>query len=154
MNAYDKTSLYEMSYAFMRRFAFIRVPAPDLEATTETDDPAAELIHEYADVWDLEITQQEAQAVGRVWRKTNTAVDERAIGPAIIKDVLQYVTLHTDDLEYHLTQAVISYIFPQLEGVPKRKTIVRELTDVPDIKPDLLKDAAQEMLQVTLTANE
>ncbi|MDG5821645.1 DUF3578 domain-containing protein [Natronococcus sp. A-GB7] len=154
MNAYDKTSLYEMSYAFMRRFAFIRVPAPDLEATTETDNPAAELVHEYADVWELEITQHEAQAVGRVWRKTNTAVDERAIGPAIIKDVLQYVTLHSDDLEYHLTQAVISYIFPQLEGVPKRKTIVRELTNVPDIKPDLLKDAAQEMLQVTLTANE
>ncbi|MDG5762085.1 DUF3578 domain-containing protein [Natronococcus sp. A-GB1] len=154
MNAYDKTSLYEMSYAFMRRFAFIRVPAPDLEATTETDNPAAELIHEYADVWGLEITQQEAQAVGRVWQKTNTAVDERAIGPAIIKDVLQYVTLHTDDLEYHLTQAVISYIFPQLEGVPKRKTIVRELTNVPDIKPELLKDAAQEMLQVPLTANE
>ncbi|ELY61545.1 MrcB family domain-containing protein [Natronococcus jeotgali] len=154
MNAYDKTSLYEMSYAFMRRFAFIRVPAPDLEATSETDDPAADLIHEYADVWELEITQQEAHAVGRVWRKTNTAVDERAIGPAIIKDVLQYVTLHTDNLEYHLTQAVISYIFPQLEGVPKRKTIVRELTNVPDIKPDLLTDAAQEMLQVTLTANE
>jgi 5-methylcytosine-specific restriction enzyme B len=154
MNAYDKTSLYEMSYAFMRRFAFIRVPAPDLEATIETDDPAAELVHEYADVWDLEITQQEAQAVGRVWRKTNTAVDERAIGPAIIKDVLQYVTLHTDDLEYHLTQAVISYIFPQLEGVPKRKTIVRELTNVPDLESDLLESAAQEMLQVTLTANE
>ncbi|WP_394742931.1 MrcB family domain-containing protein [Natronococcus roseus] len=155
MNAYDKTSLYEMSYAFMRRFAFIRVPAPDLEdPTSETEDPAADLVHEYADVWDLEITQRHAGAVGRVWRKTNTAVDERAIGPAIIKDVLQYVTLHTDDLEYHLTQAVISYIFPQLEGVPKRKTIVRELTDVPDIKPELLKDAAQEMLQVTLTANE
>jgi len=27
MNTYDKTSLYEMSYAFMRRFAFVRVPA-------------------------------------------------------------------------------------------------------------------------------
>ncbi|WP_323174107.1 AAA family ATPase [Natrialba sp. PRR66] len=155
MNAYDKTSLYEMSYAFMRRFAFIRVPAPDLEnPTSETKDSATELVHEYADVWDLDINQQEAQAVGRVWRTTNTAVDERAIGPAIIKDVLQYVTLHADDLKYHLTQAVISYIFPQLEGVPKRETIVRELTAVPDLDSDLLTDAAQEMLQVTLTENE
>lgn len=28
MNTYDKTSLYEMSYAFMRRFAFIPVGVP------------------------------------------------------------------------------------------------------------------------------
>ncbi|MFC4799447.1 hypothetical protein ACFPA1_08755 [Neobacillus sp. GCM10023253] len=28
MNAFDKASLYEMSYAFMRRFAFIPVGVP------------------------------------------------------------------------------------------------------------------------------
>ncbi|MFC4986831.1 MrcB family domain-containing protein [Saliphagus infecundisoli] len=156
MNAYDKTSLYEMSYAFMRRFAFVRVPAPDLEEiASESDDPATDLIFDYADVWDLDISHEQADAVGHVWLNTNTAVEERAIGPAIIKDVLQYVTLHPeDDLGYHLTQAVISYIFPQLEGVPKRKTIVRKLTKVPEIDQDLLKGAAQEMLQVSLAENE
>jgi len=30
MNTYDKTSLYEMSYAFMRRFSFIRIEAPEI----------------------------------------------------------------------------------------------------------------------------
>ncbi|WP_117366796.1 AAA family ATPase [Natrarchaeobaculum sulfurireducens] len=155
MNAYDKTSLYEMSYAFMRRFAFVRVPAPTLPEATDTDDPVEDIIFNYADAWDLEITRREAGAVGRVWRKANTAVDERAIGPAIIEDVLRYVSQHPEeDLKYHLTQAVISYIFPQLEGVPKRKTIVRELAAVPDIETRLLEDAAREMLQVPLTTNE
>ncbi len=155
MNAYDKTSLYEMSYAFMRRFAFVRVPAPTLPEATETDDPAADVVLEYANAWDLEITRREAGAVGRVWRTANTAVDERAIGPAIIEDVLRYVSHHPDeDLKYHLTQAVISYIFPQLEGVPKRKTIVRGLAAVPDIETSLLESAAREMLQVPLPTNE
>jgi MoxR-like ATPase len=36
MNTYDKASLYEMSYAFMRRFNFVHVGIPDLE----TDDGA------------------------------------------------------------------------------------------------------------------
>ncbi|WP_255191905.1 AAA family ATPase [Natronobeatus ordinarius] len=156
MNAYDKTSLYEMSYAFMRRFAFVRVPAPTLPEATESDDSVEDVIFDYADAWELDITRREAGAVGRVWRTANTAVDERAIGPAIIEDVLRYVSHHPDeDLKYHLTQAVISYIFPQLEGVPKRKTIVRELAAVPDIDTVLLEGAAREMLQVPLsTQNE
>jgi len=155
MNAYDKTSLYEMSYAFMRRFAFIRVPAPELPAETESDDPVADVVRNYAEVWNLDITRREAGAVGRVWRQTNTAVDERSIGPAIIKDVLQYVSQHPDEeIKYHLTQAVISYIFPQLEGVPKRKTIVREIAAVQDIDTSLLHSAAREMLQVPLSTNE
>ncbi len=155
MNAYDKTSLYEMSYAFMRRFAFIRVPAPTLPEATASEDPAADIVYDYAAAWKLEITPREAGAIGRVWRNANTAVDERSIGPAIIKDVLQYVTQHPDDdIEYHLTQAVISYIFPQLEGVPKRNTIVRKIAAVPDIDRSLLEGAAGEMLQVTLSTNE
>ncbi|WP_193565095.1 AAA family ATPase [Natronorubrum aibiense] len=155
MNAYDKTSLYEMSYAFMRRFAFVRVPAPTLPEATDSDDPVEDVVLDYAEAWDLEITRREAGAVGRVWRQANTAVEERSIGPAIIKDVLEYVTQHPDDhLPYHLTQAVISYIFPQLEGVPKRNTIVREITSVPDIETSLLHGAAREMLQVSLATNE
>jgi len=155
MNAYDKTSLYEMSYAFMRRFAFVRVPAPTLPEATDSDDPAVDVVYDYADAWKLDITPREAGAVGRVWRTANTAVEERSIGPAIIKDVLEYITQHPDDnITYHLTQAVISYIFPQLEGVPKRNTIVREIAAVPDIDTSLLHGAAREMLQVTLATNE
>ena len=152
MNTYDKTSLYEMSYAFMRRFAFVRVPAPELP---EDDGQLEDLVHEYADAWGLEPDRTVAMAVGRVWRETNTAVEERAIGPAIVEDVLRYVDQHPEsDLEYHLTQAVISYVFPQLEGVPKRRQIVRDIAAVREIDDSLLERAAREMLQVTLAENE
>ncbi len=155
MNAYDKTSLYEMSYAFMRRFAFIRIPAPELPAGTEGERTVEDIVFEYATAWDLEISRPEAWAVGRVWQETNNAVEERSIGPAIIEDVLRYVTHHPEsELEYHLTQAVISYVFPQLEGVPKRKRIVREIANVDEIESGLLEAAAREMLQVTLSTNE
>ncbi len=157
MNTYDKTSLYEMSYAFMRRFAFVRVPAPELPEgqTEDAEIRLEELVHEYADAWGLDIDRDVAMAVGRVWRKTNHAVDERAIGPAIIEDLLRYVTHHPEsDLEYHLTQAVISYVFPQLEGVPKRRTIVREIAAVDAVDSTLLERAAAEMLQVTPAESE
>ncbi len=152
MNTYDKTSLYEMSYAFMRRFAFIRVSAPDLPSD---DGQLEDLLYEYADAWGLNPDRNVAMAIGRVWRETNDAVEERAIGPAIVEDVLRYVDQHPEsDLEYHLTQAVISYVFPQLEGVPKRRQIVRKIAAVREIDDPLLERAAREMLQVTLAENE
>lgn len=155
MNAYDKTSLYEMSYAFMRRFAFIRVPAPELPEGTDGERTVEDIVFAYAGAWDLEISRSEAWAVGRVWQETNQTIEERAIGPAIIEDLLRYVTQHPEEeLEYHLTQAVISYVFPQLEGVPKRKRIVREIASVREIDSALIESAAREMLQVTVSENE
>ncbi len=151
MNAYDKTSLYEMSYAFMRRFAFVRVPAPELPEGSDGERTVEDVVFEYADAWELDVSRSEAWAVGRVWQETNHAVEERAIGPAIIEDVLRYVSQHPEEqLEYQLARAVISYIFPQLEGVPKRKRIVRQIANVREIDSALLEAAAREMLQVTL----
>ncbi len=151
MNAYDKTSLYEMSYAFMRRFAFVRVPVPTLPEGAESSPTVEDIVFEFADAWNLEPSRNQAWAVGRVWQETNHAVEGRSIGPAIIEDILRYVTQHPEaELEYHLTQAVISYVLPQLEGVPKRKRIVQAIADVTEIDTALLEDAAREMLQVPL----
>ncbi|WP_255681990.1 AAA family ATPase [Natrinema sp. SYSU A 869] len=155
MNTYDKTSLYEMSYAFMRRFAFIRVPAPELPEDRADEEQLEEMVYDYADAWGLNLNRPEAMAIGRVWRETNNAVEERAIGPAIIEDILRYINQHPEDeLEYHLTQAVISYVFPQLEGVPKRRKIVQEIAAVGEIDEALLERAAREMLQVSVVENE
>ncbi|QKG93506.1 AAA family ATPase [Halorubrum salinarum] len=157
MNTYDKTSLYEMSYAFMRRFAFIRVPAP--EFTTSDDDTArTELTTEmnaYIDAWDgLDPSDEERDAIGQVWKQTNQAVDDRSIGPAIVRDMLTYVTNRrtsaTDDLSERVTEAVISYIFPQLEGVPERKQIITHIAAVDATDTDTLRTAASDMLQVTI----
>ena len=157
MNTYDKTSLYEMSYAFMRRFAFIRVPAP--EFTTGDDDTAGtELttqMNAYIDAWDgLNPSDEERDAIGQVWKQTNQAVDDRSIGPAIVRDMLAYVTnRHTteaDELSERVTEAVISYIFPQLEGVPERKQIITHIAAVDATDTDTLRTAASDMLQVTI----
>ncbi|MDX1748491.1 MAG: MoxR family ATPase, partial [Halobacteriales archaeon] len=76
MNSYDKTSPYEMSYAFMRRFTFVRVGPP----------PAGEiarLLPRYVEEWDVDPDAEERGAVADVWRRMNTA--GREIGPAIVK---------------------------------------------------------------------
>ncbi|WP_238477334.1 AAA family ATPase [Natranaeroarchaeum sulfidigenes] len=153
MNTYDKTSLYEMSYAFMRRFTFIRIPAPDLPTGTSRDDEEKleQIVFDYANTWDLHPERKEAIGVGRVWRETNHAVENRAIGPAIIKDILSYICHHPqENIEYRLTQSVISYIFPQLEGVPKRKKIVRNIAKISEIDEEALEEASVDMLQISL----
>ncbi|SEP19291.1 AAA domain (dynein-related subfamily) [Halogranum amylolyticum] len=154
LNTYDKTSLYEMSYAFMRRFSFIRVPAPTLDG--RADDEIHALLENYAQRWQLDVDALTEMTdtnplldVGLIWQAANGAIEDRAIGPAVVKDILEYLT-QTQSIawERRLTQAVVSYIFPQLEGIPKRGRVVRSIADVDCIDRSLLDTAAKEMLQV------
>jgi len=112
MNTYDKTSLYEMSYAFMRRFAFIRVEVPE---TPSDEDEQVELLKNYTseEVWGLEVQDEALSAVARVWERTNSAIEGRKIGPAIVKDILSFV-VESRETDSALTRAVISYVLPQL----------------------------------------
>ncbi|WP_435159253.1 hypothetical protein [Haladaptatus sp. DFWS20] len=90
--------------------------------------------------------------MGHVWQAANGAIDDRAIGPAVVKDIIAYLTETTAlEWEQRLTQAVISYILPQLEGVPKRKQVATELAAVDRIDKQLLDTAARDMLQVSVT---
>jgi hypothetical protein len=85
----------------------------------------------------------------------NQAVEDRAIGPAIVKDMLEYVCYTTSvPLSERLTRAVVSYIFPQLEGVPKRKQILTQIAAVETVDTAALHEAATEMLQVGITTDE
>ena len=146
MNSYDKTSLYEMSYAFMRRFAFVRVPVPEIDSTTP-----GETVAEYASVWDTAASDEEMRAVERVWTATNDA--GRKIGPALVKDMLEMVT-RMDSAEADLTErtsrAVVAYILPQLEGIPEREEVVERIIDTNDVSRLDLELAAGEMLNVSL----
>lgn len=64
MNTYDKTSLYEMSYAFMRRFAFIRIGVPTLP---EDDGKLEQLMGNYLKEQDnFTLSSGEIVAIGRV----------------------------------------------------------------------------------------
>jgi MoxR-like ATPase/predicted transcriptional regulator len=139
MNTYDKTSLYELSYAFMRRFNFIHVGVPPLEKdgqirTSLLDPNEAE---NYASAWlsvddslraILEATYEQ---VAVVWQRVNRY---QAIGPSIVRDMLGYLDAAgpevTDDPGPALTDAVIALVFPQLEGMPPQdqRNLVRSLT--------------------------
>ncbi|MFD1588145.1 MrcB family domain-containing protein [Halorientalis brevis] len=110
MNTYDKTSLYQMSYAFMRRFAFIPVSVPTAEDIEE------DLIQEYAKAWfGTTVPEETANITAELWRTIN---EVRTIGPAIVRDILAEVR-GGDSTDY--TDALIMFVMPQLEGLPKTK---------------------------------
>lgn len=140
MNSYDKTSLYEMSYAFMRRFTFVRVgpPTGDLE----------QAISKYVELWDIETTEPDEAAVATVWRTMNS--HDRAIGPAVVKDMLEMMSaMEPATIEEKTTQAVASYVLPQLEGIPQRKEIVQQLFET-RVDESVLRQVASEVLQIPL----
>ncbi|WP_394743097.1 AAA family ATPase [Natronococcus roseus] len=140
MNTYDKASLYEMSYAFMRRFNFIHVGIPDLE----TDDGAtrASLLDpneddNYAAAWlaeepSLEPTLETVYGeLAVIWKVVNDY--PRSIGPSIVRDILGYVDAYgvgayPDRSEEALTAAIVGMVYPQLEGLrpDKQRNLVRE----------------------------
>lgn len=101
MNTRDKAALFDVSYAFMRRFAFIPVPIPQ-QITTP-------LMQQYLHVWAL--ADDQAAMFASLWQTIN---DMHPIGPAIIEDVVRYVMMSGDE---DVTSALQLYIIPRLEGV-------------------------------------
>lgn len=140
MNSYDKTSLYEMSYAFMRRFAFIRVDAPDENLEEE--------MQKYNELWSKDVDQDEIEVVADIWEGANNAVEGRKIGPAIAQDMLGFVAANNRGLDDQATDAVINYVFPQLEGVRKNGEIVKKISKADNIDESRLRAVARDMLQV------
>ena len=147
MNSYDKTSLYELSYAFMRRFAFVHVDAPEIPADRNA---AGELVRSYADAWGMTPDDPTLRDIGEIWFAVNAAGDGREIGPAIVEDLLSHVNGRNTDRRTALTGAVASYVFPQLEGVPNRKRIVSRIAATDTVDRDRLDRLAGDVLGVTV----
>jgi 5-methylcytosine-specific restriction endonuclease McrBC GTP-binding regulatory subunit McrB len=103
MNTFDKTSLYEMSYAFMRRFAFIPIDVP-LKINSE-------LIKAYIDNWGYEIDENICANLSRIWEIINS---NRKVGPAIIEDLYKY-SESGNPTDY--SGGLIMYVLPQFEGL-------------------------------------
>ena len=122
MNVYDKDYLFEMSYAFMRRFTFIYIDLPD-------DEDFKYLINS----WGNGSTEDYLPKIHELL-KINPY---RQIGPAIFKDLVEYVTerdkIGTTDLI--LEDAVLSYILPQFEGLEKA-----QILDIWKILKDTFED--------------
>lgn len=139
MNVFDKSLLFELSYALMRRFAFIEVPTP------------AESIYER--VWvgrlhRLETTDREqVSAILRGLLKVRRIKD---VGPAVFIDMARFAEVYVlssdawspEELTFQL---FYSYLLPQFEGIDD--TSARGLFKL--IRP-YLGPSLTERLRVTL----
>ena len=109
MNVDDKDSLFDLSYAFMRRFMFIEVDLPNESYYKRLIDFWANNLNEY-------YTNKLIQLYG--------IIEYRKLGPAIFKDMISYIEerdkLGKNSPDEILGEAINSYIVPQLEGLNKR----------------------------------
>ncbi|WP_286045815.1 hypothetical protein [Halalkalicoccus sp. NIPERK01] len=120
---------------------------PDLPAEP---DQRLELLQTYADIWQLEPDEDTLRIVGEVWKATNSTIDGRKIGPAIVRDMLAHVLGSNTEVEAASTQAVTNYVFPQLEGVPRRERIVSEIARVDGIDETRLERLGRDVLGVSM----
>jgi hypothetical protein len=126
MNTFDKASLYQLSYAFMRRFAFVNVPVPppqDYRAIL--DAQAGQLVGEDGDVT---FRDRCMESLGRVFAtEENEGLGRLAlrIGPAIPIDIIKYLR-HRRELATAgstpaeprelVLEGLEMYLYPQFEG--------------------------------------
>lgn len=109
MNTFDKTSLYEMSYAFMRRFAFINIGVPD-EVDSETINNLINIWDDFnIDAFDEDLKEK----IASLWSLIN---QYRKIGPAIVEDILRY-----KNSGGNFCDAITMYVIPQFEGLEEKK---------------------------------
>lgn len=128
MNSYDKNTLFDLSYAFMRRFRFIDVEVPekydDLKQSWEKNNEFKEII---------ENTQNYNNKLNNLYQinynpKFNGEDNiNRKLGPAIFMDILRYINsrLKSDEnKEYNneiFSEAINAYVIPQFEGLSKNR---------------------------------
>jgi len=125
LNTYDKSSLFQMSYALSRRFAWIYLDVPEnLE----------EFIVEYAAQrgWQgvPSLTpgpEGETPPLARIWSAIN---DVRPIGPAPVIDVMNFCQDIVSSPEWDeanwpsaLLHGLTTFIGPQMEGISREQGI-------------------------------
>lgn len=132
MNTYDKNSLFMLSYAFMRRFAFLYIPAPN-------DNDFSELINS-------RLTGQEDTA--RILIEI-TKASPKKIGAAVILDLINY--LETAGSEC-VVDGICSLIIPQYEGIslPQIKQVYKDFGVLLSVKDrEELKNYLCEFFDIT-----
>jgi AAA domain (dynein-related subfamily) len=110
MNVFDKTLLFEMSFALMRRFAFIEVPSPDAAVFEALIEREAGGVAEAADLAKRLLGLREL----------------KDLGPAVYIDIARYlrrrIPLAAGEGDGRLLfEAFYSYLLPQFEGIDSRE---------------------------------
>lgn len=117
MNVYDRSSLYAMSLAFMRRFAFIDLGLPDEFATLRE-----EWVNGHARLSALPPADRAelVNLLAELVTPNSHLMLHRALGPAIVEDMINYVGERHQagaamgDL---LADAFLLFAAPQLDGL-------------------------------------
>ncbi|MGE0128154.1 MAG: TIR domain-containing protein [Blastocatellales bacterium] len=121
MNAYDKSYLYAMSFAFMRRFAFIDIDVPG-------KDGYHALLERWMDEYGLPVLEETREPLRTALQKLIEAESElmrrRALGPAILRDIIRHIGDRRDhdnqaDLCDLLCEAFLLHAAPQLDGIER-----------------------------------
>src|SRR5690348_4830035 len=97
MNLFDKDTLHRMSYALMRRFAFIEVPSPDDDAMEELITGPGDFVLNLLSLRKL-----------------------RDLGPALFLDAQQFAARRVEDgvsESRALLEAFYSFFLPQFDGL-------------------------------------
>ncbi len=103
MNSYDKNSLFEMSFAFSRRWKQVFVDVP-------SEDEMSKLIDKWSD--GIKTIPKDNLL------KLTEITPRRKIGPSIIKDIVDYIKQGTDQKNnQNFMNSIEGYILPQFEGI-------------------------------------
>jgi len=97
MNTYDKNSLFSLSYAFMRRFALVPIPAPSLAEFKEIIETA---LPDRTDICEALLKIAETSP--------------KKFGAAIILDIISYLKIA--DFK-NLADGLCAMLIPQFEGI-------------------------------------
>lgn len=106
MNEYDKDALFEMSYAFMRRFAVVRVGLPDNYGDWVANAAAGlppDIVNSL-----------------RALADASAQLEMRELGPAIFENVINYLKERStldNESKQHYAEAIALYILPQFQGL-------------------------------------
>jgi MoxR-like ATPase len=142
LNNFDKSLLYEMSFALMRRFAFVEVPAPD-PATFRA------LIRQQVVDCTPEVASQVESVVGGLLALR----DLKDLGPALFIDAARYARelLASGSLTDGEAALLVFYgmLLPQFEGVDET-TGRRLLKAVVQVAGATQREAATRMLRSVL----
>jgi MoxR-like ATPase len=124
MNVYDKATLFAMSYAFMRRFAFIDVDLP------ERKDYRTMLLHFFQEMGLNQVQAETRERLFQIFdcrekddlsKERNPLMRWRGSGPAIARDMVEYLARRApggNSLNLgHLAEAMLLYIVPQFDGL-------------------------------------
>jgi MoxR-like ATPase len=111
MNVFDKSLLFEMSFALMRRFAFIEVPSPVRTV--------------FESLWQRELEDLPGDWPSKadtILGKLHGLRDVKDIGPAVFIDMARFARAYVQDhaavpVQDLAFQLFYSYLLPQFEGI-------------------------------------